>query len=54
MTEVQKEPSQRHEYIEQTKEENKNSSLDIEQEIECPRCHDLMTLSIFLLISVNI
>ena len=44
MTEVQKEPSQRLEYIEQTKEKKKNNSLEIEHDIECPRCHDMMTL----------
>ena len=45
LVEVQKEPSQYSEYVSQIKEEKKNGSLDIEQEIECPRCHDIMTLS---------
>ena len=45
LAEVQKEPSQRSEYITQTKDEKKNNNLDIEQKIECPRCHDIMTLS---------
>ena len=45
LAEVQKEPSQYSEYVSQTKEEKKNNGLDIEQEIECPRCHDIMTLS---------
>ena len=35
--------------LEKTKEENvsqiEEKDLSIEQEIECPRCHDLMTLS---------
>ena len=43
--EVQKEPSQYSEYVSQTKEEKKNNKLEIEHEIECPRCHDIMTLS---------
>jgi hypothetical protein len=45
LTEVQKEPSRPLEYIRQTNEEKKNNNLDIEQEIECPRCHNIMTLS---------
>ncbi|MFZ0510608.1 MAG: hypothetical protein WAM14_03290 [Candidatus Nitrosopolaris sp.] len=45
LTEVQKELSQRSEYNPQTKEEKKNNNLEFEQEIECPRCHDIMTLS---------
>ncbi len=45
LAEVQKEPSQYSEYVSQIKEEKKNSNLDIEQEIECPRCHNIMTLS---------
>ena len=45
LTEVQKEPSRRLEYLEQTEEEKKNNSVEIEHEIECPRCHDIMTLS---------
>jgi hypothetical protein len=45
LTEVQKGPSQRSEHISQAKEEKKNNNLDLEQEIECPRCHDIMTLS---------
>jgi phage FluMu protein Com len=45
LAEVQKDPSQRSEYIEQIKEEKKNNNLEIEHEIECPRCHDIMTLS---------
>ena len=43
LTEVQKEPSQRSE-VSQTNQEEKNSNLEIEQEIECPCCRDLMTL----------
>lgn len=42
---AQNEPSQYSGYFSQIKQEKKNSSLDIEQEIECPRCHDTMTLS---------
>ena len=45
LTEVQKEPSQYSEYVPQTKEEKKNNGLDIEHEIGCPRCNDIMTLS---------
>ena len=45
LAEVQKEPSQYSEYVSQTKEEKKNNNLDLEQEIECPRCHNIMTLS---------
>ena len=45
LTEVQKEPSQYSEYVSQTQEEKKISNLDLEQEIDCPRCHDIMTLS---------
>jgi hypothetical protein len=43
LTEVP-ELDQRPEYIIQTKEEKNNDNLEIEQEIECPRCHDIMTL----------
>jgi hypothetical protein len=43
LTEVQKDPSQRSEYP-QTKQEEKNNNLEIEQEIECPCNRDLMTL----------
>lgn len=39
LTAVQMEPSQ------QTREERKSNNPEIEQEIECPRCHDIMTLS---------
>lgn len=45
LTEVQKEPSRLLGYIRQTNEEKKNNNLDIEQEIECPRCHNIMMLS---------
>jgi|SRR5947209_8819274 len=45
LAEIQKEPSQYSEYVSQTKEEKKNNGLDIEHEIECPRCHDTMMLS---------
>jgi len=45
LTEVQKEPSQYSEYVSQTQEEKKISNLDLEQEIDCPRCHDIMMLS---------
>ena len=45
LIEVLKKPVQRSEYIPQTKEDKKNDNLEVEQEIECPRCHDIMTLS---------
>ena len=45
LIEVLKKPGQRSEYIPQTKEDKKNDNLEVEQEIECPRCHDIMTLS---------
>jgi hypothetical protein len=42
LTEVQKEEiSQPSDTITQVKEEN---NLGVEHEIECPRCHDIMTL----------
>jgi hypothetical protein len=42
LTEVQKEEiSQPSDTIAQVKEEN---NLGVEHEIECPRCHDIMTL----------
>ena len=44
LIEVLKKPGQRSEYIPQTKEDKKNDNLEVEQEIECPRCHDTMTL----------
>jgi hypothetical protein len=43
LTEIQKEPTQRSEYT-QTKKEKKNNNLEVELDIECPRCHDIMTL----------
>jgi len=45
LTEIRKVPSQRLEYIQQTKEEKRNNNLENEHEIECPRCHDTMALS---------
>jgi hypothetical protein len=44
LVEVQNQPNQ-YSCTSSTKAEKKNSNLDIEQEIECPRCHDIMTLS---------
>ena len=43
LTEVQKEPVQYTKEIEREKN-NDNNYLAIEQDIECPRCHDMMTL----------
>lgn len=44
LMEVPKELYQCPEYTIQTEEEKNNSNLEIEQEIECPRCHDIMIL----------
>ena len=44
LTEVQKELSKPSESIKQTKEEKSNNNLEVEHEIECSRCHDIMTL----------
>ena len=44
LTEVQKELSEPSESIKQIKEEKTNNNLEVEHEIECPRCHDIMTL----------
>lgn len=41
LIEVLNKPVQRSEYIGHTKE---NDDLEVEQEIECPRCHDIMIL----------
>jgi len=40
LIEVEEKPQ----HIIETKEENSKSNLTIEQEIECPRCHDMMAL----------
>lgn len=46
LTQVQNEElSQPSKFIKQIKEEkNNNDNVGIEHEIECPRCHDIMTL----------
>ena len=45
LTQVQKEElSQQSKFIKQIKEEKNNNNLGIAHEIECPRCHDIMTL----------
>jgi hypothetical protein len=45
LTQVQEEEiSQPSESITQIEEKNNNNNLGVEHEIECPRCHDIMTL----------
>ncbi len=45
LTEVQKEEiSQPSDAITQIEEEKYKNNLGVEHEIECPRCHDIMTL----------
>lgn len=44
LTEVQKELSEPSESIKQIKEEKSNNNLEVEHEIECPRCRDVMIL----------
>jgi hypothetical protein len=45
LTQLQEEEiSQPSESITQIEEKNNNNNLGVEHEIECPRCHDIMTL----------
>jgi hypothetical protein len=45
LTQVQgEEISQPSESITQIEEEKNNNNLEVEHEIECPLCHDIMTL----------
>ena len=44
LTQAQEEPNKHNEFVIASKEGNNNNNLAIDQEIECPRCHDIMTL----------
>ena len=44
LIEVEEKPQ----YIIEAREENSKNNLTIEQEIECPRCHDIMVLIMVL------
>jgi hypothetical protein len=45
LTQAQEEPNNHNGLIIESKEgNNNNNNLAIDQEIECPRCHDIMTL----------
>jgi len=44
LAQIENEPNHRNEPILDREHQNNNKNLGIEQEIDCPRCHDTMAL----------
>jgi hypothetical protein len=44
LTQEQEEPNKHNGFVIESKDGNNNNNLTIDQEIECPRCYDIMTL----------